>query len=379
MRIAIVTETWPSEINGVALTVHSFVEHLAAQGHAIDLVRPEQAHASALALPASVDELTVRGAALPRYPGLRFGLPAGATLKARWLRQRPDAVYIATEGPLGWSAMRAATALRIPVATGFHTRFDDFVAHYGARWLTPIVFAWLRRFHNRGDATLVPTRELEGFLREHGFRNPVRLARGVDTRLFDPARRDPALRHAWGLDDDGLAVIYVGRIAPEKNLELAVEAFGAIRAERPDARMVWIGDGPAREALEAAHPEHVFAGMRRGEDLARHFASGDLFLFPSLTETFGNVTLESLASGVPVVAFDYGAAREHVRDGIEGRVVPCDARDRFVEAAVALAREPALRRRMGGAGRRAMLKLDPAAVAADLAGILAGLGQRRAA
>jgi glycosyltransferase involved in cell wall biosynthesis len=379
MRIAIVTETWPPEINGVALTVHAFVEHLAAQGHSIDLVRPGQDGAGGPTLPPSVDELTVRGVALPRYPGLRFGLPAGATLKARWLAQRPDAVYIATEGPLGWSAMRAANALGLPVATGFHTRFDDFVAHYGAPWLTPVVFAWLRRFHNRGDATLVPTRELEAFLREHRFHNPRRLARGVDTRQFDPGRRDPSLRSEWGLDADGLAVIYVGRIAPEKNLDLVVSAFDAIRAERPDARMIWVGDGPARAALEDAHPDHVFAGMRRGTDLARHFASGDLFPFASLTETFGNVTLESLASGVPVIAFDYGAAREHVRDGIDGRVVPCDQPGRFLEAAVELARDADLRRRMGRAGRAAMLALDPAAVAAELASLLAGLDHRKAA
>jgi glycosyltransferase involved in cell wall biosynthesis len=207
----------------------------------------------------------------------------------------------------------------------------------------------------------------------------MRLARGVDTRCFTPERRDPSLRQSWGAGEDDLAVLYVGWIAPEKNLGLVVEAFDAIRAVRPDARMVWVGDGPSRAALKAAHSDHVFTGMRRGEDLARHFASGDLFLFPSLTETFGNVTLESLASGVPIVAFDYGAAREHVCDGVTGRVVPIDAPRRFVAAAIELTREPALRQRMGRAGRAAMLGLEPAAVAADLAGILANLGQRRAA
>lgn len=378
MRIAIVTETWPPEINGVALTVHSFVEHLAAAGHDIDLVRPEQDHCPQPA-PPRTEELVVRGASLPRYPGLRFGLPAGTTLRARWLKQRPGAVYIATEGPLGWSAMRAANALRIPVATGFHTRFDDFVAHYGARWLTPVVFAWLRRFHNRGDATLVPTRELEEFLHRHGFRHPVRLARGVDTQLFNPAKRDRELRASWGLSDDDLAVIQVGRFAPEKNLALAVRSFDAIREIEPRARFIWVGDGPARAELEAAHPEHVFVGMRRGEDLARHFASGDLFLFPSLTETFGNVTLESMASGVPVVAFDYGAAREHVRNGIDGRTVQVDQPNLFIDAAVSLARDPVLRSQMAASGRERMAGLDPAAVAAALARLLGDITHRRAA
>ena len=144
--------------------------------------------------------------------------------------------------------MRGAERLGIPVATGFHTRFDDYVGRYGAAFLSPLVFAWLRRFHNRADATLVPTRELADFLRGHGFERVELLRRAVDTRLFDPARRDPALRAAWGLQSDQLLAIHVGRIAPEKNLELAVRAFRAIQAIRPNARFLLVGDGPARSA-----------------------------------------------------------------------------------------------------------------------------------
>ena len=146
---------------------------------------------------------TLEGAPIPRYPGMRFGLPSGRKLAARWMRHRPDAIYIATEGPLGWSALRAAKRLGIPVATGFHTRFDDYVGRYGAGFLSPWVFAWLRRFHNRADATLVPTGELMAQLTTQGFRHARRLGRAVDTVRFHPSFRSEGLRESWGVGEDG--------------------------------------------------------------------------------------------------------------------------------------------------------------------------------
>ena len=378
MRIAIVTETWPPEINGVALTVQSLAQGLAALGHSIEVVRPRQDDDQAAAIE-GLDHLPMPGAALPRYPGLRFGLPAHRRLRRRWAQQRPDVLYIATEGPLGLTALGAARRLGIPVSTGFHTRFDDYARHYGLGFLTPIVYAYLRRFHNRADATLVPTVELAAFLETNRFRNVRLLRRAVDTKLFHPQQRDEALRREWHLGEDDLAVIYIGRIAPEKNLDLAVTAFRAIQAQHPTARFVLVGDGPARKTLSAAHPDFVFAGVRRGGDLARHYASGDLFLFPSVTETFGNVTLEALASGVPVVAYDYGAAREHMRATDVGACVSLHDRDAFVAAAVALANNAPRRRRLRASARAAVNGLDPASVAASFAELLGDLAQRRAA
>jgi glycosyltransferase involved in cell wall biosynthesis len=223
-------------------------------------------------------------------------------LTARWSAQRPDAIYVATEGPLGWSALRAARPLGIPAATGFHTRFDDYMGQYGAGFLSPWVFAWLRRFHNRGAATLVPTRELQDQLTQQGFRHVQRLARAVDTRQFHPGWRDGALRVQWGLGDEDLAVLYVGRLAAEKNLPLLVRAFRAVQAQEPSAKLIVVGDGPEREALRELAPDAVFAGLRRGDDLAQHYASADLFVFPSRSETFGNVILEAMASGLATVA-----------------------------------------------------------------------------
>ena len=378
MRIAIVTETWPPEINGVALTVQSLAQGLAALGHSIEVVRPRQDDEKAASV-AGLDHLPMPGAALPRYPGLRFGLPAHRQLHRRWSRQRPDVLYIATEGPLGLTALGAARRLGVPASTGFHTRFDDYARFYGFGFLTPIVYAYLRRFHNRADATIVPTAELAEFLESNRFRNVRLLRRAVDTKLFHPSRRDEALRAEWGLRENGIAVIYIGRIAPEKNLDLAVRAFRAIQARHPGAKFVLVGDGPARKPLSIAHPDFVFAGMRRGDDLARHYASGDLFLFPSLSETFGNVTLEALASGVPVVAYDYGAAREHMKASDVGACIAQDDADGFVAAAIALADDTPRRLRLRQSARAAVEALDPASVASSFSELLTELAARRAA
>ena len=367
MRYAIVTETYPPEVNGVALTVQALESGLRTRGHDVLLVRPRQQTEHG----PDTNVLLVRGAGLPRYPGLKFGFPATASLLERWSASPPDAIYVATEGPLGWSALRAARKLGIPAATGFHTRFDQYLRDYGLPFLESTALRWMRRFHNSGNATLVPTRELAEFLQSRGFRHVVRLARAVDAEHFNPSHRDPALRRAWGLGDDDLAVIYLGRIAPEKNLELAVRAFHALQRQRPEARFIWVGDGPARQKLAQEHPDFIFCGVQRGSEVARYFASADLFLFPSHSETFGNTTLEAMASGVATVAFDYGAAREHMRHGIEGAAVGND--EDFIASAVLLAGDDLLRTAMAARAQQAMQRLHPEQVAADFDALLAGL------
>ena len=376
MRYAIVTETYPPEINGVALTVQGLEQGLRERGNAVQVVRPSQA-GDATATPFD-NTLLVRGAGLPRYPGLRFGLPATRLLRRHWQGNRPDALYVATEGPLGWSALRAARQLGIPAATGFHTRFDAYMRDYGMPWLAPVALRWMRHFHNSAQATLVPTRELQTLLEAEGFDNVVRLARAVDTGQFDPAHRDPVLRAMWGVGERGVAAIFVGRIAAEKNLALAVDAFRALQRQRPDARFVWVGDGPERDALQRENPDFIFCGVQRGEALARHFASADLFVFPSHSETFGNVTLEALASGVPTVAFDYGAAHEFLRDGVHGAAIACpdgagNGDAGFIEAVVRIGGDGLLRGAMRAACRDAVVALRPQQVAEDFDHILQSL------
>jgi glycosyltransferase involved in cell wall biosynthesis len=371
----LVTETYPPDVNGVALTVQALEQGLRLLGHRVAVVRPEQAEERSRLGP---DLMLVESAPIPRYPGLRFGLPAGRRLTARWSAQRPDAIYVATEGPLGWSALRAARRLGIPAATGFHTRFDDYMGKYGAGFLSPWVFAWLRRFHNRGAATLVPTRELQEQLVQQGFRRVQRLGRAVDTRQFHPGWRDGSLRAAWGLADEDLAVLYVGRLAPEKNLPLLVQSFRALQAQAATARLVVVGDGPGRRELEQLAPDAVFAGVRRGDELSRHYASADLFVFPSRSETFGNVVLEAMASGLATVAFDYGATREHLVDGSHGAAVPFTDDAAFVEAVVRLGTQASLAR-IGDAARAAVMHLNPDDVARAFAALLTDLTSRQEA
>ena len=376
LHFELVTETYPPEVNGVAFTVQSLEHGLRAMDHRVALVRTERPEDSNRI---DKDRVLIAGAPLPNYPGVRFGLPAGRRLQARWTQERPDAIYVATEGPLGWSALNAARKLGIPVATGFHTRFDTYAKDYGVGFLSPWVFSWLRRFHNRGDATLVPTLELQQQLRAQGFKKVHRLGRAVDTVQFHPRWRDNALRESWGLSADDVAVLCVGRIAAEKNLDLTLSAFRAIQKRQPRARLVLVGDGPSRAGLQAAHPDVIFAGVQRGEALSRHYASCDLFLFASLSETFGNVTLEAMASGLATVAFDYGAAREHLRHAEHGAVVGLADPDQFVQASVRTACAQDLRQ-MGHAARCSVQPLHPMKVAQDFAGLLAGLHwQRKAA
>jgi glycosyltransferase involved in cell wall biosynthesis len=351
LRIALVTETYPPEINGVAMTLGRMVDGLMARGHRVQLIRPRQAPMEQAARSPDFEEVLSRSLQIPRYEGLRFGLPARAALGRLWSRQRPDVVHVATEGPLGWSAVSAACKLRLPVTSDFHTNFDHYSGHYGIGWLRQPVAAYLRRFHNRTALTFVPTGTMAEGLRRQGYQRIEVVARGVDSALFSPARRSEALRARWGLEPDDLAVLSVGRVAPEKNLSLTLDAFEAIRRRRPGARLVVVGDGPLRAHLEQRHPEHIFAGMRSGQDLAAHYASADLFLFPSLTETYGNVTLEAMASGLGVVAFACAAAAEVIAPGLEGLTARPGDEAGFVAAAVTLAREDAQRQRLATAAR----------------------------
>jgi len=355
LRLALVTETWPPEINGVAMTLGRLVDGVRRRGHSVEVVRPRQPSDARGSQPGECllrDSLPV-----PNYTGLRLGLPCGGVLAARWRRQRPDLVHVATEGPLGISAVRTATAMGIPLTSGFHTNFHDYSRHYGFGVLHHLVEGYLRRFHNRTRRTLVPTRAQVDQLAGIGFRGVEALGRGVDIDLFDPALRSESVRAAWGATPESLVCLHVGRVAPEKDIPLALEAFRAIKADRRDAIMVVVGDGPERAKLKAAYPEVVFTGVLDRAGLAVAYASSDLFLFPSLSETFGNVVLEAMASGVPPVAFRYAAPALHMVDGVSGWLVDCTDRPGFIAAARAAAVAPD-RRARGLAGRAAVLPLS---------------------
>lgn len=327
MKITFVTDTYTPQANGVATTLERLVNGLRERGHAVDVVRPA-------VLACDEEGLEVPSFGFPGYREVRFGFPMRLVLQSRWARQRPDVIYVATETPLGASAITAARALGIPAASGFHTNFQQYVAHYRMPLLERATLSYLRRVHNRSNCTFVPSDDVIAQLDAQGFENLQLLPKGVDTKLFSPKKRSSMLRRQWGVRPGGLVGLYVGRIAAEKNLPLVVETFREIQRRIPDFRGVFVGDGPKLEELRREHPDFVFAGILRGEALAEHYASADLFVFPSLTETFGNVTLEAMASGLAVVAFDYAAARQHIEHGVNGFAAPFGDHKAFLELAL---------------------------------------------
>ncbi|MCP5279270.1 MAG: glycosyltransferase family 1 protein [Thiobacillus sp.] len=343
MRLLVVTETYPPEINGVAMTTGRMVAGLRDRGHWVGLVRPRR-HPTDVGNEA---EWTVPGITLPNYPGIKLGLPVWHRLSRLMRTHFPDVVHVVTEGPLGWAAVLTARSLGLPVTSGYHTHFDQYSGHYGLRWLSPLVTHSLDALHRRCSATLVPAPELATTLAARGIPNVEVVGRGVDTTLYHPGRRSPSLRLAWGLEEQDLACLYVGRLAPEKNLELVARAFDAIFAIHPKARMIWVGDGPARVQLQENYPHHIFSGSRTGDELARHYASADLFIFGSLSETWGNVIAEAMASGLGVVAYARAAGAALIQHGRNGlTVLPGDS-SAFVQAVLTLAQDEALRRELG--------------------------------
>jgi len=351
LNIALVTETFPPEINGVAMTLGHLVEGLAQRGHRVSVIRPRQGQADRPRSDGLYEEMLCPGLPIPGYAMLRLGLPVRGRLLRAWRAAPPDLVHIATEGPLGYAALSAAGRLGLPLSSSFHTNFHSYSRHYGFAFLTRPALAYLRHFHNRTRITLSPTAALNDELTRDGFNGMRLLSRGVNTGVFSPHHRDESLRLSWGASPDDLVVIHVSRLAAEKNYALLLEAWNAIRAHHPRARFVMASDGPLRKKLQRRHPWIHFTGFLSRAELARHYASADLFLYPSLTETFGNVLTEAMASALPVVAFNYAAAARYLRAEANGLPVPLDDREAFLAAALRLAADPTLRHRLGAAAR----------------------------
>lgn len=348
LKVAFVSETWAPEINGVTHTLGHLSRHLKARGMSLQLIRPRprSTHHDAL----MSEELQVGAIPIPDYDGVSMGFPAPRKVAGLWRTHRPDVIYIATEGPLGLSALNQARRLGIPVISGFHTNFDQYSRHYiMLKVLSPLVRPFLRRFHNRSTMTLVPTKAQADNLTQYGYDNVKVLSRGLDCERFSPRQRDASLRAQWGADDDTPVALHVGRLAAEKNVLLLIDTLEAMRERQPDLKAVLVGDGPQRALLEKRLPWAHFAGFQRDQALARHYASADIFLFPSLSETFGNVVTEAMASGLAVAAFDYAAAGELICEDIHGKLAATDRPAQFIEAAVALCEDMASAREMGRA------------------------------
>ena len=358
LRIAVVTETWPPEVNGVAMTLAKLVQGLSHRNHDVQLIRPRQTKSESPLNDASLEEVLMRGMPIPRYPELKLGLPSKKTLVKTWTLRRPDVVHIATEGPLGWSALQAAKVLKLPVTSDFRTNFQSYSKHYGVGWLRKPIVAYLRKFHNATACTMVPTRELMRTLSENGFANLKVVSRGVDTKLFNISKRDSSLRSSWGATDNTKVLISVGRMAPEKNLDQVLKTYDALKSTGQAFKLVMVGDGPLKEQFQKRYPEIIFPGMLSQSNLAAYYASSDLFIFPSQTETFGNVTLEALASGIPVLAFDCAAARDWVQTGVNGWLVAENNPEGFAAQAVTIFNSKDLLDQITQSTRQQVVHLD---------------------
>lgn len=371
LRMALVTETFAPEVNGVAMTLSHLVQGLRDAGHGVQLVRPRQTldgpawagdqdgGAAFGTSPApGLDQVLVRGVPIPNYGGLRFGLPCSGRLRRLWTQTRPDVVHVATEGPLGWSALSAARDLHLPVTSSFHTNFDSYSQHYRLGLLKAPIESYLRLLHNRTLATMAPTQAMIQALRARGYRNLALLPRGVAVKQFSPARRSAALRAQWGVRDGDLVALHVGRLAPEKNIEVVLRAYRTLAARQPSTRLVLVGDGPLRRNLQETCPDVIFPGQRTGEELAAYYASGDLFLFPSLTETYGNVVPEAMASGLAVLSYRRAAAELLITHGRNGMLADEGDAAQFCDLAIALAGNPWLRRALRERAAASVAHLD---------------------
>jgi glycosyltransferase involved in cell wall biosynthesis len=363
LRLTLVTETFPPEVNGVARTLGRWVEAFRARGHRVQVIRPRR--------PGEAKQPgRVPGLALPFYPQVRVGIASPARLRSLLDHGRPDLVHVATEGPLGWAAVLAAGGLGLPVASSFHTNYDHYLSHYGLGALDRLLTAYLRWFHNRTAATLAPSEATRRRLTADGFRRVAIWSRGVDGDLFHPRRRDESLRRALGLGPDHVLLLYVGRLAAEKNLPALLAAFARLRERLPASmanrvRLAVVGDGPLAAALRATPAPGAFLpGAKYGEDLARWYASADVFAFPSLSETFGNVVLEAQASGLPVVGYDCQGVSERVRHGIDGFLARPDGD--LTDGLLRLSADAPLRRRFGAAAREAAARQDWKTIFDDL-------------
>jgi glycosyltransferase involved in cell wall biosynthesis len=354
VNIAIVTETFPPEINGVAMTFGLIARELGRRGHRVTVYRPHRRDLADGPRIPDITEVAMAGMPIPGYPLLRLGLPARRKLTRLWRESPPDLVHVVTEGPLGASAVTAARQLGLPVTSSFHTNFHAYTSDYGFALLRRAVLGWLRRVHNRTLRTFAPTQELCDELSALGFRDLAVLSRGVNTVHFNPTRRDPALRASWGADDSTPVVLHVGRMAAEKNYGLVFRAFAAMRAANPRCRFVVAGEGPLKAQLQREHPDCIFAGFYSREEIGRHYASADIYIHASLTETFGNVLTEAMASGLAVAGFNYAAARQFIQDGENGLTVPCDQPEALIAAAVRLATDEPLRQRLRLGARLAL-------------------------
>jgi glycosyltransferase involved in cell wall biosynthesis len=351
MRVALVSEAIPPQTNGVVTTLARLVAHLGARGHEVLFVGPRYPENAG-----RPDLVDVPAIPLPLYPEVRIALPVWQAALASLDRFGPDLVHVATPATLGWAAVRHGLRRGYPLVSSYHTNLTAYSLYYHLGPVVPFAWRYLQWFHNATRRTYCPTPAVKADLEAHGIERIELWPRGVDTSRFSPAHRTRALRAGYGFTEGDVVLLYVGRLAREKDLDRLFEAFAGLRAHAP-VKLLVVGDGPDRQRLERRYGDAgvVFAGFQTGDALSRHYASADLFAFPSRTETFGNVVQEAMASGLAVVGVAAGGVRDVVRPGVTGLLAdPADPAD-FGRALARAVAAPDLRHRLGRAGREAAL------------------------
>lgn len=345
MRIALVTENFLPKLDGVTRTLAMLLEHLNARGHKALVLGPKGAPRRY----AGARIYGARGAPLPFYPELRALLPSPG-LERRLARFHPDIVHVVDPMLLGAMGVVWAQRLGVPLVSSYHTNLAAYCTYFRLGMLETPMWAYRRMLHNACDVTLCPSPSTARHLRKQSFERVGLWQRGVDATLFHPARRSTAWRQRMAGSDERPIALYVGRLSHEKNLNVLTEAWNALRGR--DAHLVIVGDGPARSDLQQAlqGSSVTFTGYLQGEALAEAYASSDLFAFPSRTETFGQVVLEAMASGLAVLGFDADGVRDLVRDGETGRLATDDA---FTREFLTLMDAPQLRSQMSLQAREA--------------------------
>lgn len=371
MRIALFADTYPQDVNGVARTLGMLVEHGSRRGHDFALVTPRVSDGPA---PNAAEHRQLFGVPIPIYPDLQLARGLDRPGKRMLASFAPDLVHIATESTVGYSGRIWARKAHVPLVTSFHTNFPAYLHDYHMGRMEPLVWRYLRWFHGASRMTFCPSQDTLDGLRAQGFHPRLRVwSRGVDTDLFGPHRRKEEVRARLAPGADRI-LLYVGRLAAEKRVDVVMDAFLRVRERAgPTTAMVFVVDGPAAPALRARAPDGVhFTGFLRGVTLAEAYAAADVFLFASETETFGNVCLEALASGVPAVVADKGGVKETVIPGRTGiRATPGDP-DAFADACLRLLTDDGERLRLAEGARKEALSRSWEAV---LDGLLDAYGE----
>ena len=343
MRIAYCTESLPPLVDGVTRTLSELVTTLRETGHEFTFLSAVQPDPGLLWR----DRVhTVPSVPFPLYPYYRVCLPAARTLDPLLDRFGPDIVHVVTPSLLGLYGVRYARRRGIPVVASFHTDFVTLFRYYGLRSLERLGHHLARRFYGQCAVTLAPSRYQAAKLQAHGIGNVALWQRGVNPASFSPAFRSSELRAQLGGDDVPI-LLYVGRLGREKNLPYLAQAMQVLARQGTRFKLVIVGQGPMRRALAERLPEAVFTGPLEGEELSRWYASADVFVFPSIAETFGNVVLEAFASGLPVIGVDAGSVRELVNPTANGRLAPADSPAAFADAIRSLLQRPAELARLG--------------------------------